>query len=130
MLRIVIVLILAAHGIGHSIGVMGGWGNNAWGGSGTSWLLSPALGRATAGLEGLIWLLPLAGFVVAAGALWAGMDIWRAVAVASAGLSLLAIVLFPTQLPTGSVVAAVAVNVATLIALVLMQWPAADAVGA
>jgi hypothetical protein len=130
VLRIVILLILAAHGIGHSIGVMGGWANNAWGGSDDSWLLTPALGRATAGLEGLIWLLPLAGFLVAAGALWAGIDLWRAIAVASAAVSLLAIALFPVQLPLFSLVGAVAVDLATIIGLIWLQWPAADAVGA
>ena len=29
MLRLFIVLVLVAHGVGHSIGIAGGWGNNA-----------------------------------------------------------------------------------------------------
>ena len=85
MLRLFIVLVLVAHGVGHSIGIAGGWGNNAWGGSGESWLLTPVLGRSAGVLEGLIWLIPAIGFVAAGGALLAGLDAWRALALASIG---------------------------------------------
>ena len=130
MLRLLIVVVLIAHGIGHSIGVAGGWGNNAWGGSGDSWLLTPVLGRSVGVVEGLIWLIPAIGFVAAGGALLAGMDAWRAIALASSAVSLLAIALFPQQLPAFSTVAAVVVDVAVIIGLTVLQWPSADAVGA
>jgi hypothetical protein len=80
MLRIVIVLVLGAHGIGHLIGVAGGWFNSAWGGSNTSWLLTPPLGRATGALEGALWLLPGAGFVSPPGCSWVAPScggLWR-----------------------------------------------------
>ena len=73
MLRLFIVLVLVAHGVGHSIGVAGGWGNNAWGGSDESWLLTPMFGRSAGVLEGLIWLIPAIGFLAAGGALLAGL---------------------------------------------------------
>lgn len=130
MLRILIVLILGAHGIGHSIGVVGGWAQSAWGGSSTSWLLSPVLGRATGIVEGGLWLLPGIGFVVAAGMLVGNVELWRPVALASATMSLLVIALFPGQLPAGSTVGAVAVNAAVLLGLLVLNWPAAEAVGA
>ena len=130
MLRTFVVLVLGAHSIGHLIGVAGGWFNSAWGGSSTSWLLTPALGRATGVIEGALWLLPGIGFVLAAGLIVGGSELWRPVALASAAASLLVIALFPGQLPTGSVVGAVAVDVAVILGLLLFNWPAADAVGA
>jgi hypothetical protein len=130
MLKIVIALVLVAHGIGHSIGVAGGWGNNAWGGSGESWALSPVLGRSTAVLEGVIWLLPAIGFVAAGVALLMGFDAWRVLAVASSVASLVAVALFPLQLPASSMIAAVVVDAAVVVSLTLLQWPSADAVGA
>lgn len=130
MLRLFIVLVLVAHGIGHSIGVAGGWGDNAWGGSGESWLLTPVFGRSAGALEGLIWLIPAIGFVAAGGALLAGLDAWRALALASSVVSLVAIALFPQQLPAFSTVAAAVVDLAVIISLTVLEWPAADAVGA
>ncbi len=88
------------------------------------------MGRSTSVLEGLIWLIPAIGFVAAGGALLAGLDAWRALALASSVVSLVAIALFPQQLPTFSTVAAVAVDLAVVIGLTVLQWPSADAVGA
>jgi len=130
MLRLFIVLALVAHGVGHSIGIAGGWGNNAWGGAGESWLLSPVLGRSAGVLEGLIWLIPAIGFVAAGGALLAGLDVWRTLALAASAGSLVAIGLFPQQLPTASMVAAVLVDLAVVFSLTVLEWPSADAVGA
>lgn len=130
MLRMLIVLVLGAHGIGHAIGVMGGWADSAWGGSSTSWLLTPVLGRATGLVEGALWLLPGIGFVVAAGLLAGNAELWRPVALASAALSLLVIALFPGQLPVGSTIGAVAVDAAVLIGLLVLNWPAPDVIGA
>ena len=130
MLRIIIVIVLGAHGIGHLIGVAGGWFESAWGGSSTSWLLTPVMGQATSVLEGALWLLPGIGFVLAAGLIVGNSEMWRPVALASAAASLLVIALFPEQLPTGSVVGAVIVDAAVIIGLLLFNWPAVEAVGA
>jgi hypothetical protein len=130
MLLLFIVLVLVAHGVGHSIGVAGGWGHNAGGGSGESWLITPVLGRSAAVLEGLIWLIPAIGFMAAGGALLAGLDAWRTLALASSVASLVAIGLFPLQLPTFSMVAAVVMDLAVVVSLTVLAWPAADAVGA
>ena len=130
MLRIVIAFVLGGHGIGHLIGVAGGWFNSAWGGSSSSWLLTPALGRATGVVEGALWLLPGIGFVLAAGLLLGGSELWRPLALASAAASLLVIAPFPGQLPLGSTVGAVAVDVAVILGLLIFSWTAPDAVGA
>jgi hypothetical protein len=130
MLRMIIIAVLGVHGIGHSIGVAGGWAANAWGGSGSSWLLDGVLGRSVGMVEGLIWLLPALGFVAAAVLLTGNSEAWRWVAVISAVASLLAIGLFPGQLPVGSTVAAVAVDLAVVVGLLLVRWPSIEALGA
>lgn len=130
MIRILVALLLAAHGVGHSIGVAGGWAGNAWGGSGSSWLLTPVLGRSIGAVEGVLFLLPAIGFVAAAVGLWLGYDAWRPIAIGSAVLSLAAVALFPEQLPFGSTVGALLVNAAVLIGLLVMHWPSAETVGA
>jgi hypothetical protein len=130
MLRIVLVLVLGAHGIGHLIGVAGGWFDSAWGGSSTSWLLTPVMGRATSVLEGALWLPPGVGFVLAAGLIVGNSELWRPVALASAAASLLVIALFPEQLPLGSTAGAVVVDVVVIVGLLLFSWPAPDTLGA
>ena len=130
MLQMLVVLVLGAHGVGHLIGVAGGWFNSAWGGSSTSWLLTPVLGRTTGVLEGALWLLPGIGFVLAAGLVVGDSELWRPVALVSAAASLLVIALFPGQLPAGSVIGAVLVDAAVITGLLLFNRPAADAVGA
>jgi hypothetical protein len=81
-------------------------------------------------VEGLIWLLPALGFVAAAVLLTGNSEAWRWVAVISAVASLLAIGLFPGQLPVGSTVAAVAVDLAVVVGLLLVRWPSIEALGA
>jgi hypothetical protein len=132
MLRIVIGLVMAAHGIGHVIGVVGAVrpGGMTWGGSGTSWLLTPALGRATGAIEVVVFALPTVGFIVAAGLLLGGNEMWRGVAVAASVASFVAIGLFPQQLQSTSMVGAVAVNLVVLVGLLLLSWPSPEAVGA
>lgn len=130
MLRIIISLVIGAHGIGHLIGVVGGWANSAWGGSSDSWLFTPALGRATTVLEGVLFLLPAIGFIGAALALIGGLEEWRPLAIASAVASLIVIGLFPQQLQPGSMFGAIVVNVAVIVGLLLLHWPTPEAVGA
>lgn len=130
MLRTVIALVIGAHGVGHLIGVVGGWANSAWGGSSDSWLLTPALGRATTVLEGILWLLPAFGFIGAALALVGGLEEWRTIAIASAVTSLIVIGLFPQQLHPGSMFGAIVIDVAVIVGLLLLHWPTPEAVGA
>ena len=87
-------------------------------------------GRSAGVLEGLIWLIPAIGFVAAGGALLAGLDAWRTLALASSAVSLVAIGLYPQQLASFSMVGAVLVDLAVVFALTVLQWPSADAVGA
>jgi hypothetical protein len=131
IVRLLVIGVLVVHGLGHSLGVIGGWGIvRLQGGSSDSWILSPILGaRVTGLLEGVVWAIPMIGFVVAAAGLWMGADWWRPVAIVSAVVSLFAIGLFWDQLVATSKIGAIAVDLAVLVGLVVAHWPSPEALG-
>ena len=129
ILKIVIVIVIAAHGIGHVMGVMSPLGIEIQGGSGDSWALSRFGSGVANAAEIVLWLIPTIGFVIAAVGLWNGAEWFRTVAVFSAVASLLAIGLFPAQLPTFSMIGAVAVDVGLLAAILVFGWPTTEPAG-
>ena len=65
LIRLLIAIVLFAHGVGHLLFVANSWGFWRGGEAGRSWLLSGLLGagQAVEGILGLLWLVPLVGFV-------------------------------------------------------------------
>lgn len=118
--------VLAAHGIGHALGWMPAFGMAAFEGVSTrSWALTGVLGDASARMVGgVLFLVPMAGFVLAAGGLLTGQPWWRQVAVASAAVSLLATALYPQAFTTGATAGSVAVNAAVLYGILVAGWGA------
>lgn len=132
MLRLVIGGVLLVHGLGHG-GALGallwirfrpGASTGDWAAART-WLM-PALPAETATtLASTVWIAALAGFVMAALSFWGlvlPVDVWQPVALASAVISMIGVVLFFGTWPAFNTVAAVAVDVAVLIA-VWLRWP-------
>jgi len=125
---------LVIHGLGHggALGALiwmalrpsdptGGWQ------AARSWLL-PALPAATATpIAGAFWIVAMLGFVVAALSFWGiGLpgEAWRSVAIGSAIVSLVGITLFFGTWPPFNTLAALAVNIAVLVSLLWLRWPA------
>ena len=125
---------LVIHGLGHggALGALiwmalrpsdptGGWQ------AARSWLL-PALPAATVTpIAGAFWIVAMLGFVVAAVSFWGiGLpgEAWRSLAIGSAIVSLVGITLFFGTWPPFNTLAALAVNVAVLISLLWLRWPA------
>jgi hypothetical protein len=125
---------LAIHGLGHggALGALiwmalrpsdptGGWQ------AARSWLL-PALPAATATpIAGAFWIVAMLGFVVAALSFWGiGLpgEAWRSLAIGSAIVSLVGITLFFGTWPPFNTLAALAVNIAVLVSLLWLRWPA------
>jgi hypothetical protein len=123
MLRLIIAVLLLAHGVGHVMGFLGAWTSIPSGLSGGHWLLSntvtldSALGRAF----GLLWLVAMIGTVGAALVLLFQQGWWQPLAVAAAILSLVAIGPWLNVMPVGSAIGAVLVDLVVLIAL-LGPW--------
>lgn len=129
--RAVLALALGAHGLGHMIFLVSTLGVADWGAPSRSWLLADLAGGAVARITGsLIWSLALAGFVAAAIGLFAQQGWWRTVAPASAGVSLLGLVLFWINPPASSILSAGIFDLAVLVALLLVHWPSFNLVGA
>jgi hypothetical protein len=126
----IIAIVFFIHGIGHIMCIMPALGMNVtptW--NSHSWLLTDLLGqRVTNVLAVIIWLLAIIGFLLAALALlgWGvPHEWWRPLAMVSAVISLIGIVLFWNAFATWfNKAGAITVNLAVLIGLLLMQWPA------
>ena len=143
-LRAVIAGVLGFHGIGHLMGAMPGLGLipvhasspswlRRW--SGHSWLLDGLLGEATARVLGVA--LYLVAFACSAGAALALLGwlvphaSWRALATASALVSLAAVALYWSALILffPHKVGALSADVAVLVCLLALNWPTETALG-
>lgn len=127
---IIIALVLFVHGIGHTMGlipILGIAGTETW--HAQSWLLTGLIGDTVSRIIGFIlFAAGLIGFVGAALSLMDWLvphDWWRTLATVSSVVSLIAIflfwnafvMLFPNK------IGAIAVNVATLVGLLMASWP-------
>jgi hypothetical protein len=129
--RSVIALVILAHGIGHVLFLAPCLGITQWGQSAHSWLLTNTLGDiATRVIGSLLWPVVIAGFVAAGIGLLGQHAWWRTLAVASAGVSLLALLLFVSGSRTQPLLSAAVMDIAILVALVWIHWPSVDLVGA
>jgi hypothetical protein len=131
-LRTVIVAAIALHGLGHG-GALGAlaWiaarpssNTGAWTAA-RSWLL-PTLTSGTATvIASTFWTVALVGFLAAVlsflGVLLP-VEVWRPLAIGSAVVSTVGIVLFFGNWPLFNTFAALGVNVAVLVALVGVGW--------
>ena len=121
-LRIVLAVVVAAHGIGHILFLMPLVSNTTWGQSAQSWLLGD--GGLAKGLGVLIWLVALAGFVAAAFGIFRQTDWWQTGAIVSAIVSTVGLILFWSQPTTSPAVSALIFNLFILISLLVFHWPA------
>lgn len=131
LIRIIGAGVLAAHGIGHTLGWLPAWGVTAFEGvSSRSWALTGLLGDGPArAIGGVLFVLPMAGFVAAAAGLLLGQPWWRQVAVVSAALSLTATALYPQAFTTSSTVGSVAVNLVVLYGILVAGWGLEASIG-
>lgn len=129
-LRIVIAVVFLVHGIGHVMGLFPVLGLSAietW--NAQSWLLTGLLGDTLSRIIAFIlFAAALVGFVSAALSLMDWLlphDSWRTLATVSAVVSLIAVflfwnafvMLFPNK------IGAIAVDLATLVGLLMVSWP-------
>jgi hypothetical protein len=138
VLRAIIAFVFAFHGVGHAMGIIPalglinqegsgqGWLKN-W--SSDSWLLTDPLGSTVSRiLCVLLYSAALLGFVGAALALLGWLiphNWWRTLASISAIISLVALSLFWNALIFlfPHKIGALAINVATLVCLLVLRWP-------
>ena len=137
MLKTILSIFIIAHGLVHGILAAAPDPADPTAKPGTfftaverSWLL-PQLGLNAVTIHRIgivLVVLSTLGFVLAGLGIWgvAGLSsIWRAIAIVSASISLLLLVLFwHSWLPIG-----VMIDIATLVALLWAKWPSTDLIG-
>ena len=129
--RIVVTLVILAHGIGHVLFLAQCLGITQLGQSAHSWLLTKTLGDVPTRVIGsLLWLVVIAGFLTAGVGLLGQHAWWRTLAAAAAGVSLLALALFVSGSNRQPILSAALTDVAILAALLWLHWPSVDLVGA
>ena len=129
-LRALVAVVQFIHRIGHVMGVLPalklvsveGWNSR-------SWLLTPILGETISRILSIIlFLIALIGFVASALALLGWVvphDWWRTLAVVSAVISIVTIVLFWNAFVAffPNKVGALGVDIAVLVCLLVLNWP-------
>jgi hypothetical protein len=126
MLRYLIAIVLFAHGVGHLLFLANSWGY--WkGDEGRSWLFSSVLGvgQVVEGIVGLLWLIPLIGFVVVSWGYLAHQGWWPQLALASAAISLVMIILWWGSLVPGSAFFALVFDIAVILIVLWQLWSGA-----
>ncbi len=131
MLKLGIALVLVAHGIGHSMGILGAFKvatvNPAW--QGDSWILTGVAGQSATQVVGTaVWALAIVGFVLLGAVVmgWLPAAWWQPLAIGSSVVSLLGLVLFPIAFPTFSTIGCFAVDVVVLAAVLWYSWAPSD----
>lgn len=128
MLKTVLVIVIAAHGIGHILFLVPQLGIADWGQSTRSWLLT---GETPARLLGsALWILAITAFCAAAFGLWNEHTWWRSAAIIAAVISALALIVFAANPVTSPAFFAMAFNIIVLAALLVAHWPSAETIGA
>jgi hypothetical protein len=129
-LRALIAVVLFIHGIGHVMGLLPAFGlSTVEGWNSRSWLLTPILGETISRILSIIlFLVALVGFVASALALLGWVvphDWWRTLAVVSAVISIVTIVLFWNAFVSffPNKVGALGVDIAVLVCLLVLNWP-------
>ena len=128
MLRVVVLLVIAAHGIGHILFLVPLLGIADWGQSTTSWLFTGS--GIARGVGSVLWIAALIGFGAAVVGLWSQQDWWRSAAILAAVVSIIGLIVFWANPASSSALAALVVDLVLLGALLVVHWPPVEALGA
>lgn len=115
-MKIAIVALLAVHGLIHAMGFAGAWGLAEFQGASRvpTNFLHARPDDPIVRVLGLIWLVALVAFLVAASLLFVDSALWRPVAVGAVIVSMVPVALWWQNAPMGAVA-----NVLVLVAVVL-----------
>jgi hypothetical protein len=131
VLKVIVGVVLLAHGIGHSLGLLQTFRVATiiptW--HGDSWLLTGMVGQtATQVIGAVIWATSIVGFGALAAVVfgWLPTSWWAPLAIGSALVSLLGVLLFPVAFPAASTVGALAVDIAVVTGVLWFHWVPGD----
>ncbi len=128
LLRNILVLLIAAHGIGHILFLVPLLGIADWGQSTQSWLLKDATLLRLLG--SLLWIAAIIGFCAGAYGLFSQQSWWRTFAVVAAVVSVLGLLLFWANPVSSPMISALLFDLAVIGLLLIMHLPSVETVGA
>ncbi len=120
-LRVLLGVLVGAHGIGHILFLMPLVSSTNWGQSAQSWLLGEGGLAKIVGI--VIWLVALLGFLAAAFGIFREAAWWQTAAIVSAVISTVGLVLFWSKPATSPAISALVFNLLILISLFIFHWP-------
>ena len=123
LLRLLIAIVLFAHGVGHLLFLANSWGYWRGGEAGRSWLLSGVLdlGQTLEGIVGLLWLIPLVGFVAVTWGYLTQQGWWPQLALASAVISLAMIIVWWGGINISSAFVALVVDIVVIVVAIRLR---------
>jgi hypothetical protein len=122
-IKVAILAVLIGHGLGHVMAPQaafvppGALPRNAHTIIGSNLTIVSPAGKSLA----LIWLVPLAGFLIGTYGLWTGQDWWRPVLAVASIASIMSVLPWWGVMPTFSYLGAIAVDIAVLVGI-LTPW--------
>lgn len=122
-LRLVLAVVVGAHGVGHVLFLVPLLGIAGWGQPTRSWLLGS--GGLAKGVGSIVWLLAVVGFTAVAIGFFKMADWWRTVAIVATAVSTLGLILFWVTPVSSPILSALVFNLAVLGALLVFHWPPA-----
>lgn len=120
-MRLIVAVVVGAHGVGHILFLMPLLGIADWGQASRSWLLGE--GWLARGVGSLIWLAVMVGFTAVAIGLYRMTDWWRTVAIIAAAVSTMGLLLFWANPVNSPVISALVFNLLVLATLLVFNWP-------
>jgi hypothetical protein len=122
-IKIAVLAVLIGHGLGHFMAPQaafvppGAFPRQAHAIVGSDLTIVSSAGKGLA----LLWLVPLAGFLIGTYGLWTGQDWWRPVLAVASIASIMSVLPWWGVMPTFSYLGAIAVDIAVLVGI-LTPW--------
>jgi hypothetical protein len=125
-LRILVAVIVFAHGVGHVLFLMPAVGVAVQGQSAQSWLLTNLLGAGlTHGAGAVLWVAVVVAYLAAVAGLFTHAAWWQPVMVAASIASALGLALYWPSPITSPHLAALIADIVIVAVVGLLRWPAA-----
>ncbi len=123
--RIILLVAVFAHGIGHILFLMPTLGFASWGQTTQSWLLSNLMGdKLSRGFGIVIWVAVILAYMSGLYGFFAQTAWWPQLLIGASGVSAIGLLLFWAS--SSPVISAMAFDIVIILALQVFKWPVAS----
>lgn len=121
--RIILLVAVFAHGVGHILFLMPTLGLAGWGQSTHSWLFTNLLGdKFTRGIGVVIWVAVILAYLIGLYGFFTQTNWWPQWLVGASGISALGLIVFWAS--SSPVLSAMVFDIVIILALQVFKWPA------